>query len=110
MHCKVHWRVAKRLGSCRLISVQPLIGSNIRAFSLSSALYTLRGLIRKVVASHAEGCKVARSNPGCGRAAPIYTMHEAPLSDAIVRSWLWLTATRSSPLGYFSRLLQVVDN
>ena len=30
--------------------------------------------------------------------------------DAIVRSWLWPTATRSSPLGYFSRLLQVVDN
>ena len=32
------------------------------------------------------------------------------VSDAIVRSWLWLTATRSSPLGYFSKLLQVVDN
>ena len=32
------------------------------------------------------------------------------VSDAIVRSWLWSTATRSSPLGYFSRLLQVVDN
>ena len=30
--------------------------------------------------------------------------------DAIVRSWLWSTATRSSPLGYLSRLLQVVDN
>ena len=29
---------------------------------------------------------------------------------AIVRSWLWSTATRSSPLGYFSKLLQVVDN
>ena len=26
------------------------------------------------------------------------------------RCWLWSTATRSSPLGYFSRLLQVVDN
>ena len=34
---------------------------------------------------------------------------ESTVSDAIVRSWLWLTATRSSPLGYFSRLLQVVD-
>ena len=32
------------------------------------------------------------------------------VSDAIVRSWLWSTATRSSPLGYFSRLLKVVDN
>ena len=32
------------------------------------------------------------------------------VSDAIARSWLWLTATRSSPLGCSSRLLQVVDN
>ena len=32
------------------------------------------------------------------------------VSDAIVRSWLWLTATSSSTLGNFSRLLQVVDN
>ena len=32
------------------------------------------------------------------------------VSDAIVRYWLWSTATRSSPLGYFSNLLQVVDN
>ena len=31
------------------------------------------------------------------------------VSDAIVRSWLWLTTTRSSPLGCFS-ILQVVDN
>ena len=27
------------------------------------------------------------------------------VSDAIVRSWSWSTATMSSPLGYFSRLL-----
>ena len=32
------------------------------------------------------------------------------VSDAIARSWLWATATRSSALGYFSKLLQVVDN
>ena len=32
------------------------------------------------------------------------------VSDAIVRSWLWLTATRSSPVGCMSTLLQVVDN
>ena len=32
------------------------------------------------------------------------------VSDAIVRSWLWLTATRSSPVGCFGTLLQVVDN
>ena len=32
------------------------------------------------------------------------------VSDAIVHSWLWLTATRSSPMGCFSALLKVVDN
>ena len=32
------------------------------------------------------------------------------VSDAIVHSWLWLTATRSSPLCYFSKLQRVVDN
>ena len=32
------------------------------------------------------------------------------VSDAIVRSWLWSAATRSSPLGCFTKLLQVVDN
>ena len=32
------------------------------------------------------------------------------VSDAIVRNWLWLTATRSSPVGCFSALLKVVDN
>ena len=29
-------------------------------------VHTLSGRIGKVVASHAEDCKVARSNPGCG--------------------------------------------
>ena len=83
---------------------------------------TLSGRIGKVVASHAA---VERSSPT--EAALIYTMHEAlrgycpegrgcdqsigsTVSDAIIRSWLWLTATRSSPLGYFGRLLKVVDN
>ena len=72
-----------------------------------------------------DGCShaaVARSSPA--EVALIYTMHVAlrgwgggcdqsigsTVSDAIVRSWLWLTATRSSPLGCFSALLQVVDN
>ena len=31
-------------------------------------------------------------------------------SDVIVHNWLWSTVTRSSPLGYFSILQQVVDN
>ena len=44
MHCKVHWRVGRRIGSCRLISVQPLIGLTIRAFSISSALWVLEVL------------------------------------------------------------------
>ena len=78
---------------------------------------TLSGRIGKVVASHAEGCKVARSNPGsvaerhrfilCTRRSES-TAHKAVgaisqldlPSDAIARSWLWSTATRSSPLGY----------
>ena len=34
----------------------------------------------------------------------------SPVSDAIIRSWLWSTATRSFPLGCFSSFLQVRDN
>ena len=44
IQCKVHWRVGRRLGSCRLISVQPLIGLIIRAFSIDSALLVLEVL------------------------------------------------------------------
>ena len=44
IHCKVHWSVGRRLGSCRLISVQSLIRSTIRSFSLSSALWVLEVL------------------------------------------------------------------
>ena len=79
--------------------------------------------IGKVVVSHAA---VARSSPA--ECADLYyargahrpgTAHEgggcdqsieSTVSDSIIRSWLWLTATRSSPLGCFSTLLQVVDN
>ena len=32
IHCKVHWRVSRRLGSYRLISAQPLIGQPSRKF------------------------------------------------------------------------------
>ena len=39
-------------------------------------LHSLSGRIGQVVASNADGCKVARSNPGFGWAAPIYTKHE----------------------------------
>ena len=65
-----------------------------------------------MVASHAG---VARSV--AAEVALLYTMHEvlrgtadeaggcgqsigSTVSDAIVRSWLWLSATRSSPLGF----------
>ena len=50
---------------------------------------------------------------------PVGTTHEgrgcdqsigSTVSDVSVRSWLWSTETRSSPLDYFGRLLQVVDN
>ena len=44
IHCRVHWRVGWRLGSCRLISVQPLIGSTMWIFSISSALWALEVL------------------------------------------------------------------
>ena len=43
IHCRVHWRVDRRLGSCRLTSVQRLIGSTIWAFSISSALCVVSG-------------------------------------------------------------------
>ena len=44
--CLIQCRVDRRLGSCRLISVQPLIGSSIWAFSISSALWVLEVLSR----------------------------------------------------------------
>ena len=44
IHCRVYWRVGRRLGLCRLTSVQPLIGSTIWAFSISSALWVLEVL------------------------------------------------------------------
>ena len=87
---------------------------------------TLSGRIGEVVASHAEGCKIeSRLWLSCtdfcyARGAQrVLPMHEGGECDqsigytvtvAIVRSWLWSTVTRSSPVGYFSRLLQVIDN
>ena len=44
IHCRVHWRVGRRLGSCRLTSVQLLIGSTIWAFSIGFALWVLEAL------------------------------------------------------------------
>ena len=75
-------------------------------------IYTLSGRIGKVVTSHDE---VARSIPGYAETTDFYYARGAQevlstrvggcdqsigfiVSDAIVRSWLWSTATRSSPL------------
>ena len=38
IHCKVHWRVGRRLGLCRFPSVLHLIGLTIKAFLIGSAL------------------------------------------------------------------------
>ena len=60
-------------------------------------IHTLSGRIGKVVASHAEGCKVARSNPGCGWAAMIYTIHEELRGNC---PWGWgsIESTVMTPL------------
>ena len=84
-------------------------------------VFTLSGRIGKMVASHAE---VARSSPaGCtdlyyargahfvlpmkvgDATSQLDLLSLTPLSVAV-----WLTATKSSPLGCFSTLLQVDDN
>ena len=44
IHCNVQGKVGGRLGSFRLISVQPLIGTTIREFSISSVLWVLEVL------------------------------------------------------------------
>ena len=50
-----------------------------------------------------EGLGTAHEGGGCD------LLIGSTVSDAVVRSWLWSTATKSSPLGCFSTLLQVVD-
>ena len=44
----------------------------------------------------------AREGGGCNQSIG------STISDAIVRSWLWSTATRSSPLGYFSNYCKLL--
>ena len=55
IHCREHWRVGTRLGLCRLISVQPLIGSIIRTFSISSALWVLKVLCCLLILFQSNG-------------------------------------------------------
>ena len=87
----------------------------------SSHYYALSGSTGKVVASHE---KVARSSPGLIEAVPIYMYCAlvalrgycpvkgggngqsigSTVSDSIVHSWLWSTATESCLLGYFGNI------
>ena len=72
--------ITTRLTSSPLTFSRVSILHGIRAVSIFNSLHklhTLSGRIDKVVAWHAESCKVARSNPGWAETAPIYTMHEA---------------------------------
>ena len=97
------------------VNCNSLILKRIELINKNKAVtvYTLSGRMGNVVASHAEA---ARSSPA--EDALIYTMHEAlreychegggsdqsigsTVSGAIVRSWLWSTATRTSPLRFF---------
>ena len=64
----------------------------------------LRFVGRVYTAQYVELGGTAHEGGGCDQSIG------STVSDAIVRSWLWSTATMSSPLGYFSILLQVVDN
>ena len=93
-----------------------------------TVIYTLSGRIGKLGGCIVcWSCKVD-SRLSCGCTADLYyictrssggTAHGgekcdqsigSAVSDAIVRSWLWSISTRSSPLGYFGKLLQVVEN
>ena len=58
-----------------------------------------------ILCTRCSGCTAtAHEGGGCDQSIG------SAVSDVIVRRWLWSTATRSSPLGHFSRLLQVVNN
>ena len=49
MHWKVHWRVGRSLGSYRLISVQPLIGTTIRTFTINSDSVGIGGSVLTIL-------------------------------------------------------------
>ena len=86
-------RVSQRIGILRLVKRGPMV-------RLVKYLFTYCD-------STAQYVELRVYSPwGWGRDQSI----GSSASDAIVRSWLWSTVTRSSILGYFSSLLQVVDN
>ena len=49
IHCRVYWRVGRRLRSCRLISVQPLTGSTIWVYSISSCSVGIGGSVLSIL-------------------------------------------------------------
>ena len=97
---------------CRPSGVQLIIFffNNFNILSVFSIQYT-------VLSYNPAGLHSQTPRPGA--VEDLGTAHEGggcdqsigcTVSDPIVSSCLWSTATRSSPLGYFSRLLIVVDN
>ena len=105
------------LGRCLRYFVLPFLG--YCSAESCSAADTHRNLLDRVLSTcflTGGECNIAhrRSTRRSGG-----TAHEgggcdqlvgSTVSNAIVLNWLWSTEPRSSPLGYFSRLLQVDDN
>ena len=104
--------------------------SSFTLFTVYPNFYTLSGRTGSALAWQFEGrtfaarwaqlvlwfaARIARCNTWSSGALPCVGLGVRPsigstVSDAIARSWLWSTTTRSSPLICFSKLLQVVDN
>ena len=89
----------------------------LKSYIIIAKSHTLCGRIGKVVASYAERCKVdcrhrlhrfimcTRRSRGTAHEGEVNGQSIGSIiSDAIVRRWLWSTATRSCPLDYFSSL------
>ena len=91
--------------------------------SISQISNILSGRIGKVVARHAKGCRVdsrqrlyrfilytRRSGDTAHEGGWYDQSIRSNVSDAIFRSWLWLTATGDAHWDTSGDLLQVVDN
>ena len=75
-----------------------------RTFAVSSVQQVMWFAAQPALQCAIRGAQGVLPRGGCNQSI------RSTVSDAIVRSWLWLTATRGSPFCYFSKLLQVVDN
>ena len=75
----------------------------LKVTRLQDRIQAVAELHRFILCSRRSG-GTAHEGGGCDQSIG------STVSDAIVRNWLWSTATRSSQFCYFSRLLQVVDN